>query len=102
MTKRTFNMKGVRGKPHVVNLSICDSLIQAKVLPLWRAPLIRGNLERVLRRERRDYVEGHAGRATRDPIRQAIKIRVMLPYICVALYEGTRVTKNRGQHPPYG
>ena len=28
-----------------------------------------------------------------DPIRQAIKIRVMLPYLCVAIYEGTRVEK---------
>jgi len=41
-------------------------LTRVKVLPLWRAPFIRGDLERVLRRERRDYVEGHAGRATRD------------------------------------
>ena len=32
-------------------LSIWDRLTRVKVLPLWRAPFIRGDLERVLRRE---------------------------------------------------
>ena len=94
------------GKATGGQLSIWDRLIRVKVLPLWRAPCIRGDLERVLRRKRRDYVEGHAGRApvtpNFDPIRVGHRIRVMLPGLCVALYEGTLVTKNRGQHPPYG
>ena len=68
-------MKGTGGAT-CGQLSIWDRLTRVKVLPLWRAPFIRGDLERVLRRERRDYVEGHAGRApvtpNFDPIRQAI------------------------------
>ena len=58
-------MKGTGGAT-CGQLSIWDRLTRVKVLPLWRAPFIRGDLERVRRRERRDYVEGHAGRATRD------------------------------------
>ena len=59
-------MKGTGGAATCGQLSIWDRMTRVKVLPLWCAPFIRGDLERVQRRDRRDYVEGHAGRATRD------------------------------------
>ena len=90
-------MKGTGGAATCGQLPIWDRMTWVKVLPLWRAPFIRSDLERVQRRDRRDYVEGHAGRATRDTKicsnQAGHRLRVMLPFLCVALYEGTRVGK---------
>ena len=99
--KRPYSMTAIKherytGGATCGQLSIWDRLTRVKVLPLWRAPFIRGDLERVLRRERRDYVEGRAGRATcdlkNDPIRAGHRPSGTPP--CpVAFYRGIEVDK---------